>query len=251
MWISDHPRWARTSVRFGIDSAAAILQRSQHLTAVVQRLLLTKIAVGLLAITIGSLAFDGQRMLAAAQAYGARAVAGATSLHQLITQGSRATDESRVRATNQFFNDTIQFVSDEEVWGQADYWASPLEMLGKGAGDCEDFAMGKYFSLLAMGMPPSRLRMVYVKAMLDGPGGQAQAHMVVAYYPAPGAEPLILDNLATEVLPASRRADLIPVFSFNSEGGVWNGVSGQGTPETYSRLSKWRGALARSRAQGF
>ena len=39
----------------------------------------------------------------------------------------------------------------------------------------------------------------------------------------PGAEPLILDNLITEVRPASRRPDLVPVFSFNSEG-LWQGV---------------------------
>lgn len=44
--------------------------------------------------------------------------------------------------------------------------------------------------------------------------------MVVAYYPAPDAEPLILDNLLTTILPASERPDLIPVFSFNATPGL-------------------------------
>ena len=42
--------------------------------------------------------------------------------------------------------------------------------------------------------------------------------MVLSYYPAPEAEPLLLDNLVAEILPASLRTDLRPVYSFNSEG---------------------------------
>ena len=104
----------------------------------------------------------------------------------------------------------------------SDYWASPLQALGKGMGDCEDYSLAKYFSLVSMGMPIAKLRLVYVRAQI---GGQSQAHMVLAYYPAPGAEPMILDNLVSEVRPASQRPDLEPVFSFNSEG-LWQGVSG-------------------------
>ena len=83
--------------------------------------------------------------------------------------------------------------------------------MGNGA-DCEDFSIAKYFTLKELGVPIQRLRITYVKAVrLD------QAHMVLAYYPAPGAIPLILDNLDEKVRPASERADLIPVFSFNDE----------------------------------
>ncbi len=195
-------------------------------------------------------AYDSQVMINAARAYGPRAVAAAGSVQQLIAQGSRATDDSRVRATNQFFNDTIQFVDDSEVWGMSDYWASPLEALGKGMGDCEDFTLAKYFSLAAMGVPISKLRLVYVRALLDGPGAPGLAHMVLAFYPSPGAEPLILDNLMPDVRLASQRPDLVPVFSFNSEG-LWQGVNGQSSGDPTARLSKWRDVLAKARAQGF
>ncbi len=91
-----------------------------------------------------------------------------------------------------------------------DYWASPLEFLGAGGGDCEDYSIAKYFSLLELGVPDERLRMVYVKALT-----YQQFHMVVAYYPTPSAVPLILDNINGAIQPATQRRDLVPIFSFN------------------------------------
>ena len=51
---------------------------------------------------------------------------------------------------------------------------------------------------------------MYVKALKLN-----QLHMVVAYYPKPSAIPLILDNLKSDLLPASQRKDLLPIYSFN------------------------------------
>jgi predicted transglutaminase-like cysteine proteinase len=159
-------------------------------------------------------------------------------------------DRTRLGAINQFFNRRILFRDDIEAWGQIDYWASPLEAMQKGEGDCEDYAIAKYFSLLAAGTPMERLRMVYVRAQLGAPGGPTQAHMVLAYYASPDAEPLILDNLVNDVRPASKRPDLTPVFSFNSEG-LWEGVGGRRAGEPVSRLSRWREVLIKAREQGF
>jgi hypothetical protein len=90
-----------------------------------------------------------------------------------------------------------------------------------------------------------------VRAQIGGPQGALQAHMVLAYYAAPGAEPMILDNLITELRPASRRPDLVPVFSFNSEG-LWQGVGAQAAGgDPTARLSRWREVLAKARAEGF
>jgi hypothetical protein len=74
--------------------------------------------------------------------------------------------------------------------------------------------------------------------------------MVLAYHAQPGAEPLILDNLITEVRPASRRPDLSPVFSFNGEG-LWQGTGSQNSGDPVARLSRWRDVLAKARAEGF
>jgi len=167
----------------------------------------------------------------------------------LLLDGVQTQDEAtKLRAIQLFFNRRIRFATDEVAWGQLDYWASPLESLRRGMGDCEDYAIAKYFSLLAVGLPAQRLRLVYVRAQLDD--GPLQPHMVLAYYPAAGAEPLVLDNLQDEIVPASRRDDLRPVFSFNSEG-LWQGVGGVSAGDPALRLTRWREVMAKARAEGF
>jgi predicted transglutaminase-like cysteine proteinase len=205
---------------------------------------------GLLMAVMAPRAWDIERMMAAAQKLGPRAVAAARDLRSTLVGAQGLDEEGKLQVVNQFFNRRIAFRDDIDVWGQADYWASPLEMLDKGQGDCEDFAIAKYFSLITLGMPVARLRLVYVRAQIGGPDGAVQAHMVLAYYAKPGAEPLILDNLITELRPASRRPDLVPVFSFNGEG-LWQGVGGAAAGDPTARLSKWREVLAKARAEGF
>lgn len=196
-----------------------------------------------------SWAFESDRMLAAAQRMGPQAQAGALALQATLAAGAALGEEARLAAVNQFFNRRILFRDDTEVWGQTDYWASPIELLAKGQGDCEDFAIAKYFSLVATGVPAAKMRLVYVRAQIGGPGGTPQAHMVLAYYPQPLAEPLILDNLVSEVRPASRRPDLVPVFSFNAEG-LWQGTGATSAGDPAARLSRWRDLLAKVRAEG-
>ena len=195
-------------------------------------------------------AWDAERMLSAAQKQGPRAMAGARALQGVLQASTDLNDDGKLAAINQFFNRRVASREDAELWGQVDYWASPMEMMEKGAGDCEDFAIAKYFSLVALGTPVHKLRLVYVRAQIGGAGGMVQAHMVLAYYPAANAEPLILDNLITDVRPASRRPDLSPVFSFNSEG-LWQGVGSQAAGDPVARLSRWREILAKVGAEGF
>ena len=104
-----------------------------------------------------------------------------------------------------------------------------------------------------MGIESNKLRLIYVRAKTGASEGAAlQAHMVLAYYPKPEAEPLVLDNLIGDIRPASRRPDLVPVFSFNSEG-IFTGVSGkEATPAAGTgRLSRWEDLLKRARTEGF
>ncbi len=116
-----------------------------------------------------------------------------------------------LRSVNTFFN-RLPFVTDLAHWKVEDYWATPAESVASNGADCEDFSIAKYFALKELGVPIQRLRITYVKAVRLN-----QAHMVLAYYPEPNAEPLILDNLEDWVRPASERDDLIPVYSFNDE----------------------------------
>jgi predicted transglutaminase-like cysteine proteinase len=193
-------------------------------------------------------AFDRARLRSAAERIGPRAVAAIDPLVELLHQAAALDKDARLDPINAWFNRRIVFRDDDAVQGDADHWASPLEALAAGYGDCEDYAIAKYFSLLAAGTPVGKLRLVYVRAQVAG--NDAQAHMVLAYYPQPHAEPLILDNLVTSVRPASRRPDLTPVFSFNSEG-LWQGVGTQSAGDPQARLSRWRLVLAKARNEGF
>lgn len=172
---------------------------------------------------------------------------------QMLQESKELPIAARLKRVNEFFNRRIRFSSDQEIWHQSDYWATPMETLAKGAGDCEDFTIAKYFTLLNANVPVEQLRLIYVKARIGGMNSNLQqAHMVLAYYESPDAEPLVLDNLITDIRPASRRMDLSPVFSFNSQG-IFNGVDAKTKPETggVTQLSRWSELLQRARAEGF
>ena len=170
---------------------------------------------------------------------------------RMIEQARPQTTDEKLQAVNQFFNRRLHFTSDQVAWGVDDYWATPLEFMLNGQGDCEDFAIAKYVSLLVLGIPSDRLRLIYVRARFGSiNSGNSEAHMVLGYYADPAGEPLILDNLLNSIRPAASRPDLLPVFSFNSQG-LW--VPGSPKPAASDptvRLSRWRNLLDRLSSEG-
>lgn len=179
---------------------------------------------------------------------------GMTRLHQwllLVDEIKDKTDLEKIKSVNQFFNSNINFQDDKILWKNLDYWATPLDTLGIGAGDCEDYAIAKYFTLLEANIAVERLRFIYVKAQIGDKNSRLfQAHMVLGYYESEVAVPLILDNLITNVEAASQRPDLKPVFSFNSDG-IWVGNQPAKNTDPTARLSRWRDLLQRTHADGF
>lgn len=154
--------------------------------------------------------------------------------NKLATTGGRA-DSVGLRQVNGFFNQ-VPYFSDLQHWGVVDYWATPVEMLGSFGGDCEDYSIAKYLSLKESGIPISKLRITYVRAVKLG-----ESHMVLAYYPTPEADPLILDNLIGDIRPASQRTDLEPVYGFNDDDlWVTGGTANRGGA---SNVRLWRDLL--------
>lgn len=165
---------------------------------------------------------------------------------RLLQEQAGASEAEQLEAVNRFFNLRLRFRDDIDLWRVSDYWATPVEALHLGAGDCEDFALAKYFSLRQLGVPSEKLRITYVKAVRLN-----QAHMVLTYYPHPMATPLVLDNLIDAIEPADRRSDLVPVYAFNAEG-LWLPSRGGGKQVGDSkRLSRWQDLLNKMRAEGF
>lgn len=149
------------------------------------------------------------------QRYGSDRVEDFSDWQDTINDGVTLNDYDKLNLANQFANRRIRFVSDSDHWHKSDYWATPLESLGTKGGDCEDFAIFKYFTLKAMGVDESKMRLMYVRALLIN-----EPHMVLIYFEDPKAMPLVLDNLKTKILPANQRRDLKPIYSFNGQG-LW------------------------------
>ncbi|MDG9928696.1 MULTISPECIES: cysteine protease LapG [unclassified Pseudomonas] len=163
---------------------------------------------------------------------------------ELIRASEQLPEREKLTVVNRFFNRQLRFADDVAVWRLNDYWATPVEALVKGAGDCEDYSIAKYFTLRRLGVPSERLRITYVKALR-----QNQAHMVLTYYASPTADPLVLDNLIGEIRPASQRQDLLPVYAFNAEGLYLPGQAGRKSDT--KKLSRWQDLLNKMRAEGF
>lgn len=209
------------------------------------------VAVGIGLVVTGSV-FTGrnfhldEKVLQKAQEkYGQEARIRLASWEDLLNNDG-VTDKEKLEKINSFFNKKIAFVNDADLYGVKDYWATPVEFISRGAGDCEDFAIAKYFSLKIMGISEEKIRIAYVKALQYN-----IFHMVMLYYSTPGAEPLILDNLVDSITPASERRDLLPIFTFNG-AGLWLAHDrGQGKlAGKSSRLTAWNDLMQRMAATG-
>ena len=183
-----------------------------------------------------------------AQQFGSIAKSRLTDGRALVsTPKNKALQQERekLELVNDFMNRT-PFVSDLQHWGKEDYWATPVEFLSTNGGDCEDFSIAKYFALRSLGVPDEKLRITYVKEIVV----YNEAHMVLAYFPAPDAEPLVLDNINKSIRPASTRTDLVPVYSFNGSG-LWLAKDQTGRGQSVGgsdRIGHWKDVQKRLRS---
>ncbi len=150
----------------------------------------------------------------------------------------------KLKDVNDFFN-KIKYRTDLAHWKKRDYWATPFEFLGTGAGDCEDYAIAKYYTLRKLGVPENKLRIVYVK-LLRKRTKYEQAHMVLTYYHKPNATPIVLDNVNKKLKLASKRPDLRPIYSFNARG-LWQAQNKGKTQIKVGKnnLKNWKKLMSR------
>ena len=149
------------------------------------------------------------------------------------TRHKSATD--KLRAVNDYFN-ALRFVEDMSLWRTPDYWATPLQVLAAGGGDCEDLAIAKYFTLKTLGIADGRLRLTYVWNH-DTLSGRREPHMVLSA----GAEPLVLDILTGDIRTLAQRKELEPVYGLNAEGLWLVGNDARAIPAgSPAQLPQWR-----------
>jgi len=176
--------------------------------------------------------------------YGERAKKRGQAWFGVMEADDLATDKAKLEKVNRFFN-MFRFINDINLWGDKNYWASPVEFIGVNGGDCEDYSIAKYFTLLEMGVPDDKMRITMVKALTVN-----QYHMVLAYYETPGSIPLILDNLDGQIKLATKRKDLVPVYSFNGSQLWLNKEKGRGELSGSSdRIKQWRNLRQRIQSE--
>jgi predicted transglutaminase-like cysteine proteinase len=151
---------------------------------------------------------------------------------------------SIVEAVNRQVNRMV-YGTDQQVWGQRDYWASPQEFFQRGMGDCEDFVLAKYHQLIRQGIAAQQLSLAYVKRAED-----YASHMVLLYEEQ--GRYWVLDNFQQALEQVDARSDLLPVYRFNLESGdaefltsSWQVL--RRSPAAMQRVDAWRryiGAIA-------
>lgn len=119
------------------------------------------------------------------------------------------TRRAQIEAVNQWAN-AKPYVEDWVNWHVADYWETPGEFIAKG-GDCEDYAIAKYFSLIRLGFAASDLRIVVVS---DSTTHGFHAVLAVRL---DGAD-WLMDNFLPAVVPMESQPQYTAVYSLNQQG---------------------------------
>ena len=117
----------------------------------------------------------------------------------------------KISHINSFYNKILPQY-DKQKYGISDYWSTRKEFLIEGRGDCEDYAIAKYFSLLENGFNKDKTFLAVVKV-----DGKQTEHMVLLYFKTKTSIPSVLDNLSFKVLPLNRRNKLEVKFIFNEK----------------------------------
>ena len=113
----------------------------------------------------------------------------------------------QITEVNNFFNN-VKYIEDIDNYKKSDYWATPIEFLSRG-GDCEDFAIAKYVSLLALGFKQDQLRISIVYDETKN-----LHHAVLMAYLEEGV--FVLDNQNKKVANIQAVTNYKPIFSINS-----------------------------------
>ena len=124
----------------------------------------------------------------------------------LLSKAGQLSGMQRLRYVNTFWN-RYPYITDIKNWGKDDYWAIPAEFIRK-SGDCEDYAIMKYYTLRELGQPSGTMRIVVVKDTL-----RKLAHAVLAV--EENGNVYILDNVSNAIVSHDRLSHYLPAYSLN------------------------------------
>ena len=151
------------------------------------------------------------------------------SWHELYRDALPLRRVDKLHAVNRFFN-RWPYKTDRELYGRAEVWAAPGDFMLR-SGDCEDFAIAKFFTLRQLGFSNAELRIVVLYDRI-----RAIGHAVLAVYET--NDILILDSLSNFIGSHTRYRHYIPQYSMN-ETTRWAHVDPKrAIPETAFRTTQ-------------
>jgi len=160
----------------------------------------------------------------------------------LAAEAGRLAARARVDFVNRAVNQRMSYRARSAEPGRL-RWRLPEESLAERAGDCSDYAIAKFFLLLAGGAPEGSVRLCYaIQRPPDLPGLRRPHLVTLARQPA--SDPLVLDIDNLLVIPLSLRSDLEPVFSFDRER-LHAGFDGADRGSATATLKPWGELIAR------
>jgi predicted transglutaminase-like cysteine proteinase len=151
----------------------------------------------------------------------------------------------KLKLANDFLNN-IPWIADPDLRNRDDYWATPFETLTTFGGDCEDMAIGKYAMLRLMRVPDDALGFAYVETR------NKERHMVLVFKENDNSPVFVLDNQNPDVLPGTKRRDLLAIYVFQNDGKLYL-IDNKGEKRsvkkefTGRRFEKWATAKERAR----
>jgi predicted transglutaminase-like cysteine proteinase len=143
----------------------------------------------------------------------------ARQLRGVADQASGLSERDLLDLVNRKVNGAMRYREDRAIWGAGDYWSTPSEMALKGAGDCEDFAIAKYWLLRSLGVADSQLQMVVLQDTR-----RRLFHAVLVVHTAAGA--YVLDNVSNRLQPDTAYAQYHPIMSFAGGKNYIHGFAG-------------------------
>jgi predicted transglutaminase-like cysteine proteinase len=135
------------------------------------------------------------------------------ALHMLaiVDQARPRVGRARLGEINRAINLAIRPASDLAQYGELDVWSSPLNTFGRGAGDCEDYAIAKYAALLQAGIEARDLRIVIFRDTFRGEDHAVAAARLDGHW-------LTLDNQRMAMVEDADISNVRPLFVINATG---------------------------------
>ncbi|HEY7689634.1 MAG TPA: transglutaminase-like cysteine peptidase [Dongiaceae bacterium] len=136
----------------------------------------------------------------------------------------------RLRAINERVNRILTYSTDLTLWDETDYWETPGEAVGRGAADCEGYAILKMYLAKEAGIALEQMA-ILVGAL----GPRREPHAILGA--KVGQIVVTLDNKTGSIVTLRDRSDFTPVYSVGVRGAFtyplnWSASAGEPSRDT-------------------